>query len=212
MNKTIRLKVKTDENSPVINFEEKEKRRISKLTSNNFNIEFLGVDKEGNEIYRGEKDSWENFVKYLFNVYKKHFSVVDDKNNLIFNDKTQENANDIKEVGDTINKINNKIDNKVGNTVTLKISDYDVMKKKAEAFDKLIEIVCRDGVKFHQEWNREEIRKNVKGGSVKVGEVIGCWHGEIRFTGDDGQKDFGEFVKVMIDGMDREQKRKVLVE
>lgn len=55
MNKTIRLKVKTDENSPVINFEEKEKRRISKLTSNNFNIEFLGVDKEGNEIYRGEK-------------------------------------------------------------------------------------------------------------------------------------------------------------
>ena len=212
MNKTIRLKVKTDENSPVINFEEKEKRRISKLTSNNFNIEFLGVDKEGNEIYRGEKDSWENFVKYLFNVYKKHFSVVDDKNNLIFNDKTQENANDIKEVGDTINKINNKIDNKVGNTVTLKISDYDVMKKKAEAFDKLIEIVCRDGVKFHQEWNREEIRKNVKGGSVKVGEVIGNWHGEIKFDGDEGQKDFGEFVKVMIDGMDREQKRKVLVE
>lgn len=212
MNKTIRLKVKTDENSPVINFEEKEKRRISKLTSNNFNIEFLGVDKEGNEIYRGEKDSWENFVKYLFNVYKKHFSVVDDKNNLIFNDKTQENANDIKEVGDTINKINNKIDNKVGNTVTLKISDYDVMKKKAEAFDKLIEIVCRDGVKFHQEWNREEIRKNVKGGSVKVGEVIGCWHGEIRFTGDDGQKDFGEFVKVMIDGMDEDMKRKIVGE
>lgn len=212
MNKTIRLKVKTDENSPVINFEEKEKRRISKLTSNNFNIEFLGVDKEGNEIYRGEKDSWENFVKYLFNVYKKHFSVVDDKNNLIFNDKTQENANDIKEVGDTINKINNKIDNKVGNTVTLKISDYDVMKKKAEAFDKLIEIVCRDGVKFHQEWNREEIRKNVKGGSVKVGEVIGNWHGEIKFDGDEGQKDFSEFVGVMIDGMDREQKRKVLVE
>lgn len=212
MNKTIRLKVKTDENSPVINFEEKEKRRISKLTSNNFNIEFLGVDKEGNEIYRGEKDSWENFVKYLFNVYKKHFSVVDDKNNLIFNDKTQENANDIKEVGDTINKINNKIDNKVGNTVTLKISDCDVMKKKAEAFDKLIEIVCRDGVKFHQEWNKEEIRKCVKGGSVKVGEVIGNWHGEIKFTGDDGQKDFSEFVKTMIDGMDREQKRKVLVE
>ena len=212
MNKTIRLKVKTDENSPVINFEEKEKRRISKLTSNNFNIEFLGVDKEGNEIYRGEKDSWENFVKYLFNVYKKHFSVVDDKNNLIFNDKTQENANDIKEVGDTINKINNKIDNKVGNTVTLKISDYDVMKKKAEAFDKLIEIVCRDGVKFHQEWNREEIRKNVKGGSVKVGEVIGNWHGEIKFDGDEGQKDFSEFVKTMIDGMDEDMKRKIVGE
>ena len=63
MNKTIRLKVKTDENSPVINFEEKEKRRISKLTSNNFNIEFLGVDKEGNEIYRGEKRQLGKFCK-----------------------------------------------------------------------------------------------------------------------------------------------------
>ncbi len=89
---------------------------------------------------------------------------------------------------------------------------YHELQNKAEAFDKLIEIVCRDGVKFHQEWNKEEIRKCVKGGSVKVGEVIGEWHGEIKFDGDEGQKDFSEFVKTMIDGMDREQKRKIVGE
>lgn len=95
-------------------------------------------------------------------------------------------------------------------TVTVDAKEYDSMKAKAEAFDKLIDIVCHDGVKFHQEWNKNEIRKNVKGGSVKVGEVIGKWHGEIKFTGDNGQSDFGEFVKTMIEGMDREQKGKIL--
>lgn len=97
-------------------------------------------------------------------------------------------------------------------TVTIDAKDYDSMEAKAVAFDKLIEIACHDGIKFHQEWNKKEVRKCVKGGSVKVGEIIGKWHGEIKFTGDEGQKDFSEFVNAMIDGLDREQKGKILVE
>lgn len=89
-------------------------------------------------------------------------------------------------------------------TVTLDAHDYDTMKSKAEAFDKLVEIVCYDGVKFHQEWNKNDIRKACKGGSIKVGEIVGNWHGEIQFTGDNGQMIFGEFVRTMIDGMDEE--------
>ena len=95
-------------------------------------------------------------------------------------------------------------------TVTVDVKDYETIKKKAEAFDKLIEIACHDGVEFYQEWNKQDVRKACKGGSVKVGEIIGKWHGEIKFTGDDGQKDFGEFVKTMIEGMDEGQLRRLL--
>lgn len=202
MNKSVRLKVNVNDNSPVIDFKEKEKRRILKLTSNNFNIEFLGTDKKGKEIYQGDKDSWKNLIEYLFNIYSKHFSVVDEENDLIFNGK------DMKDM------VEDKVDTEAANTVALKTSDYDVMKKKADAFDKLIEIVCRDGVKFHQEWNKEDVRKVCKGGSVKVGEIVGKWHGEIRFDGNEkgsGQKDFGDFVNAMIDGMDEEMRGKILV-
>ena len=96
--------------------------------------------------------------------------------------------------------------------VTVDVKDYETIKKKAEAFDKLIEIACHDGVEFYQEWNKQDVRKACKGGSVKVGEVIGKWHGEIKFTGDDGQRDFGEFVKTMIEGMDEGQLRKIIGE
>lgn len=174
----------------------------SNLSTGSFEIEFLGVDKKGNEIYRGDKDSWQNFVNYLHKLYRDYFSVVVDENNkdrLTFSNKQNlknEEGNKMNEVG----------------TVTVNAKEYDSMKAKAESFDKLIDIVCHDGVKFYQEWNKNEIRKNVKGGSVKVGEVIGKWHGEIKFTGDEGQKDFSEFVNAMIDGLDREQKGKILVE
>lgn len=94
-------------------------------------------------------------------------------------------------------------------TVILDAHDYDIMKSKAKAFDKLIEIVCCDSVKFHQEWNKNDIRKACKGGSIKVGEIIGNWNGEIKFTGDNGQRDFGEFVRTMIEGMDLEQLKKI---
>ena len=174
----------------------------SNLSTGEFEIEFLGVDKKGNEIYRGNKDSWQNFVKYSHKLYKDYFSVVVDENNkdrLTFSNKQT---------------LKNEEENKMNEVriVTLNAKDYDSMKAKAEAFDKLIDIVCHDGVKFHQEWNKNEIRKNVKGGSVKVGEVIGEWHGEIKFTGDEGQKDFSEFVKTMIDGMDEEMKKKIIGE
>lgn len=190
----IRLLVddKEDKIKNNISFEPYKKRvaKIRKIHGNEFDIEFLGIDEDGYEIYQGNKDSWKNFINYLYELYNKHFNFIMD---------------------DTKNK--NERENKMEvRTVTLDASDYDTMKAKAEAFDKLIDIVCHDGVKFHQEWNKNEIRKNVKGGSVKVGEVIGEWHGEIKFTGDSGQKDFGEFVKAMIDGLDREQKGKILVE
>ena len=94
-------------------------------------------------------------------------------------------------------------------TVTLDVHDYDTMKSKTEAFNKLIEIACCDDVKFYQEWNKQDIRKACKGGSVKVGEITGKWKGEIRFEGDNGQRSFGEFVKTMIEGMDEEQRKQL---
>ena len=68
-------------------------------------------------------------------------------------------------------------------TVTVDVKDYETIKKKAEAFDKLIEIACHDGVEFYQEWNKQDVRKACKGGSVKIGEfrwyqiriVSDCW-------------------------------------
>ena len=177
-----------------ISFELYKKRvtKIRKIHGNEFDIEFLGIDEDGYEIYQGNKDSWKNFINYLYELYNKHFNfIMDDTKNK--NEKENEEKMEVR-------------------TVTLDVPDYDTMKAKAEAFDKLIDIVCHDGVKFHQEWNKNEIRKNVKGGSVKVGEVIGEWHGEIKFTGDDGQKDFSEFVRAMIDGLDVKQRLKFGVE
>lgn len=174
-----------------ISFELYKKRvtKIRKIHGNEFDIEFLGIDEDGYEIYQGNKDSWKNFINYLYELYNKHFNfIMDDTKNK--NEKEKEEKMEVR-------------------TVTLDVPDYDTMKAKAEAFDKLIDIVCHDGVKFHQEWNKNEIRKNVKGGSVKVGEVIGEWHGEIKFTGDDGQKDFSEFVRAMIDGLDVWQRGKI---
>ena len=164
----------------------------SNLSAGEFEIEFLGVDKKGNEIYRGNKDSWQNFVKYSHKLYKDYFSVVVDENNkdrLTFSNKQN---------------LKNEEENKMNEVKTVTIE------AKAEAFDKLIDIVCHDGVEFYQEWNKQDVRKACKSGSVKVGEIIGKWHGEIKFTGDNGQKDFGEFVRTMIEGMDEGQLRKIV--
>ena len=130
--------------------------------------------------------------------YNKHF-------NFIMDDTKNKNEDDTKNKNEREEKMEVR-------TVTLDAPDYDTMKSKAEAFDKLIEIAFHDGVEFYQEWNKQDVRKACKGGSVKVGEVIGKWHGEIKFTGDDGQSDFGEFVKTMIEGMDEGQLRKIWVE
>lgn len=197
----------------IIHFGENDERRITNITSElktgNFNIEFLGVDKNGNEIYRGKKDSWKNIIIYLFDLYKKYFEIVDDDDRLTFLKKGSTENETVKEDKMEYNENENKVaNNKISNTVTMVTQTYDSMKAKAEAFDKLIDIVCHDGVKFHQEWNKQDIRKACKGGSVKVGEVIGEWHGEIKFTGDDGQSDFGEFVRAMIDGLDVWQRLK----
>lgn len=201
----------------IIHFGENDERRITKIASElktgNFNIEFLGVDKNGNEIYRGKKDSWKNIIIYLFDLYKKYFEIVDDDDRLTFLKKSSTENETVKEDKTEHNENENKVtNNKISNTVTMVTQTYDSMKVKAEAFDKLIDIVCHDGVKFHQEWNKQDIRKACKGGSVKVGEVIGEWHGRIEFCGDDGQKDFGEFVKAMIDGLDEGQRLKFGVE
>lgn len=205
----------------IIHFGENDERRITKIASElktgNFNIEFLGVDKNGNEIYRGKKDSWKNIIIYLFDLYKKYFEIADDNGRLTFLKKNcaenTENTEATKVEEDKMEYNENKVtNNKISNTVTMVTQTYDSMKAKADAFDKLIDIVCHNGVKFHQEWNKNEIRKNVKGGSVKVGEIIGEWHGEIKFTGDDGQKDFSEFVRAMIDGLDKGQRLKFGVE
>lgn len=173
----------------------------SNLSAGEFEIEFLGVDKKENEIYRGNKNSWQNFVKYSHKLYKDYFSIVVDENNkdrLTFSNKQN---------------LKNEEENKMNEvrTVTIDAKDYDSMEAKAEAFDKLIDIVCHDGVEFYQEWNKQDVRKACKGGSVKVGEIIGKWHGEIKFTGDNGQKDFGEFVRTMIEGMDEKQLRKIVL-
>ena len=175
-----------------ISFEPYKKRvaKIRKIHGNEFDFEFLGIDEDGWEIYKGDKDSWKNFINYLYELYNKHFNFIMD---------------------DTKNK-NEREEKMEVRTVTLDAPDYDTMKSKAVAFDKLIDIACHDGVKFYQEWNKQDVRKACKGGSVKVGEIIGKWHGEIKFTGDDGQSDFGEFVNAMIDGLDREQNGKILVE
>lgn len=172
----------------------------SNLSAGEFEIEFLGVDKKGNEIYRGNKNSWQNFVKYSHKLYKDYFSVVVDENNkdrLTFSNKQN---------------LKNEEENKMNEvrTVTIDAKDYDSMEAKAEAFDKLIDIVCHDGVEFYQEWNKQDVRKACKGGSVKVGEIIGKWHGEIKFIGDNGQSDFGEFVRTMIEGMDERQLKKIV--
>ena len=201
----------------IIHFGENDERRITKIASElktgNFNIEFLGVDKNGNEIYRGKKDSWKNIIIYLFDLYKKYFEIVDDDDRLTFLKKGSTENETVKEDKMEYNENENKVTNtKISNTVTMVTQTYDSMKAKAEAFDKLIDIVCHDGVKFHQEWNKQDIRKACKGGSVKVGEVIGKWHGEIKFIGDNGQSDFGEFVKTMIEGMDEGQLRKIIGE
>lgn len=216
----IRLLVDDRENkieNNIIRFGENDERRITKIASGlktgNFNIEFLGVDKNGNEIYRGKKDSWKNIIIYLFDLYKKYFEIVDDDDRLTFLKKGSTENETVKEDKMEYNENENKVTNtKISNTVTMVTQTYDTMKAKAEAFDKLINIVCHDGVKFSQEWNKQDVRKACKGGSVKVGEIIGKWHGEIKFTGDEGQKDFSEFVNAMIDGMDREQKGKIIGE
>lgn len=216
----IRLLIDDRENkieNNIIRFGENDERRITKIASGlktgNFNIEFLGVDKNGNEIYRGKKDSWKNIIIYLFDLYKKYFEIVDDDDRLTFLKKGSTENETVKEDKMEYNENENKVtNNKISNTVTMVTQIYDSMKAKAEAFDKLIDIVCHDGVKFHQEWNKQDIRKACKGGSVKVGEVIGEWHGRIEFCGDDGQKDFGEFVKAMIDGLDEGQRLKFGVE
>ena len=166
----------------------------SNLSAGEFEIEFLGVDKKGNEIYRGNKDSWQNFVKYSHKLYKDYFSVVVDENNkdrLTFSNKQN---------------LKNEEENKMNEVKTVTIE------AKAEAFDKLIDIVCHDAVEFYQKWNKQDVRKACKGGSVKVGEIIGKWHGEIKFIGDNGQKDFREFVRIMIEGMDEGQRLKFGVE
>lgn len=163
--------------------------KIRKIHGNEFDIEFLGVDENGCEIYKGDKDSWKNFINYLYELYNKHFNFIMD---------------------DTKNK-NEREEKMEVRTVTLDAPDYDIMKSKAEAFDKLIDIVCHDGVEFYQEWNKQDVKKACKGGSVKVGEIIGKWHGEIKFTGDNGQKDFGEFVRTVIEGMDEKQLRKIVL-
>lgn len=183
-----------------ISFEPYKKRvaKIRKIHGNEFDIEFLGIDEDGWEIYKGDKDNWKNFINYLYELYNKHF-------NFIMDDTKNRNEDDTKNKNEREEKMEVR-------TVTLDAPDYDTMKSKAVAFDKLIEIACHDGVEFYQEWNKQDVRKACKGGSVKVGEVIGKWHGEIKFTGDDGQSDFGEFVKTMIEGMDEGQLRKIIGE
>ena len=171
------------------------KRPIKNVKGNGFDIQFLGIDEDGYEIYQGNKDSWKNFMKYLIDIYKKYFTIVEED---VVKIESNE-MNGIKKGDKKMNEIK-IVDNK----------DYETMKKKAEAFDKLIEIACHDDVEFYQEWNKQDVRKACKGGSVKVGEVIGEWHGRIEFCGDDGQKDFREFVRIMIEGMDEEQLRKIV--
>ena len=35
---------------------------------NGFDIKFLGIDEDGYEIYQGNKDSWKNFINYLYEL------------------------------------------------------------------------------------------------------------------------------------------------
>ena len=127
---------------------------------------FKGIFKNFVEIYQGNKDSWKNFIKYLFDIYKKYFTITED--DIVKIERNEMNG--MKKGNKKMNEIK---------TVTVDVKDYETIKKKAEAFDKLIEIACHDSVEFYQEWNKQDVRKACKGGSVKVGEIIGKWHGEI---------------------------------
>ena len=64
--------------------------------------------------------------------YNKHF-------NFIMDDTKNKNEDDTKNKNEREEKMEVR-------TVTLDAPDYDTMKSKAEAFDKLIEIACHDGV------------------------------------------------------------------
>ena len=57
---------------PIKNFKGKN------FKGNDFDIQFLGIDEDGYEIYQGNKDSWKNFINYLFDIYKKYFTIVED--------------------------------------------------------------------------------------------------------------------------------------
>ena len=100
---------------------------------NGFDIKFLGIDEDGYEIYQGNKDSWKNFINYLFDVYKKYFTIVEDDIVKIERNEMNGMKKDNKKMNET-------------KTVTVDVKDYETIKKKAEAFDKLIEIDCHDGV------------------------------------------------------------------
>ena len=50
------------------------KRPIKNFKGNGFDIQFLGIDKDGYEIYQGNKDSWKNFINYLFDIYNKNLN------------------------------------------------------------------------------------------------------------------------------------------
>lgn len=76
----IKVKLNEDNDKIMICFEKNEDNgknnknhfvKIRKIHGNNFHIEFLGIDENGCEIYKGEKDSWKNFVEYLFWLYEK---------------------------------------------------------------------------------------------------------------------------------------------
>ena len=41
------------------------KRPIKKIKGDGFDIQFLGINEDGYEIYQGNKDSWKNFIEYL---------------------------------------------------------------------------------------------------------------------------------------------------
>ena len=65
------------------------KRPIKKIKGNGFDIKFLGIDEDGCEIYKGDKDSWKNFINYLYGLYNNHF-------NFIMDDTKNKNEDDTK--------------------------------------------------------------------------------------------------------------------
>ena len=42
--------------------------KIRKIHGNEIDIKFLGIDEDGYEIYQGNKDSWNNFINYLYEL------------------------------------------------------------------------------------------------------------------------------------------------
>ena len=42
--------------------------KIRKIHGNDIDIKFLGIDEDGYEIYQGNKDSWKNFINYLYEL------------------------------------------------------------------------------------------------------------------------------------------------